>query len=121
MPIAYGHPFLTIQRAVHRLTAEVADWFALKPEPCVRVSAPTSSSSTRPGLTHRSTAITRKEVPFYGGLSRMVNRNDGAIVATGVNGIVVYRNGQFCEGYGTTVKSGRFLRAGAGQLAKTPV
>ncbi len=59
-----------------------------------------------------------EKVPFYGGLSRMVNRNDAAVVATGVNGAVVFRDGQFREGYGTTVKSGRFLRAGAGQPAK---
>ena len=43
------------------------------------------------------------------------------VAATGVNGKVVYRNGQFCEGYGTTVKSGRFLHAGAGKLMKTSV
>jgi N-acyl-D-aspartate/D-glutamate deacylase len=63
------------------------------------------------------------EVPFYGGLSRMVNRNDAAVVATGVNGTVVFRNGEFCDGYGQNVKAGRFLRAGASQprLAKTPV
>jgi N-acyl-D-aspartate/D-glutamate deacylase len=57
-------------------------------------------------------------VPFYGGLSRMVNRNDAAVVATAVNGTVVFRNGQFCEGYGTMVKSGQFLRADARQPAK---
>ena len=51
----------------------------------------------------------------------MVNRNDAAVVATGVNGEVVYRNGQFREGYGTTTKSGRFLKAGAGQRTKMPV
>jgi len=45
-------------------------------------------------------------------LSRMVNRNDAAVVATGVNGEIVYRSGEFREGYGTTAKSGRFLRAG---------
>ena len=50
-------------------------------------------------------------VPFYGGLSRMVNRNDAAIVATAVNGNVVYRNGEFCDGYGQTTRTGRFLRA----------
>ena len=56
-------------------------------------------------------------MPFYGGLSRMVNRNDAAVVATGVNGEVVFRNGEFREGYGETVKSGRFLArpAPAGQ------
>ena len=65
-------------------------------------------------------AYHEEKVPFYGGLSRMVNRNDAAVVATGVNGTVVFRDGEFSDGYGTTVKSGRFLRAGAAQLAKTP-
>ncbi|MDT7759107.1 MAG: hypothetical protein QOH27_5005 [Mycobacterium sp.] len=51
------------------------------------------------------------EVPFYGGLSRMVHRNDDAVVATGVNGHVVFRAGEFCDGYGETTKSGQFLRA----------
>jgi N-acyl-D-aspartate/D-glutamate deacylase len=57
-------------------------------------------------------AYQEEKVPFYGDLSRMVNRNDAAIVATGVNGTVVFRDGAFCDGYGETVKSGRFLRAG---------
>jgi N-acyl-D-aspartate/D-glutamate deacylase len=56
-----------------------------------------------------------EKVPFYGDLSRMVNRNDAAVVATGVGGAIVFRDGQFREGYGKTVKSGRYLRAGAGQ------
>jgi N-acyl-D-aspartate/D-glutamate deacylase len=45
----------------------------------------------------------------------MVNRNDAAVVATGVNGAIVFREGQFRDGYGKTVKSGRYLRAAAGQ------
>jgi N-acyl-D-aspartate/D-glutamate deacylase len=53
----------------------------------------------------------------------MVNRNDAAVVATGVNGAIVFRNGEFRDGYGKTVKSGRYLRAGAGrpQLADSSV
>ena len=31
--------------------------------------------------------------------------------ATGVGGAVVFRNGRFRDGYGRTVKSGRYLRA----------
>ena len=50
-------------------------------------------------------------VPFYGGLSRMVNRNDAAVVATAVNGEVVYRSGEFRSGYGQSTRTGRFLRA----------
>ena len=60
-------------------------------------------------------AYHEEKVPFYGDLSRMVNRNDDAVVATGVNGTVVFRKGKFCEGYGKTVKSGRFLKAGHAQ------
>lgn len=48
-------------------------------------------------------AYREEALPFYGGLSRMVNRNDAAVVATGVNGTVVYRNGEICDGYGETV------------------
>ena len=81
--------------------------------PCAKVTAPTSSSSTPSGLDESVDGYHEETVPFYGGLSRMVNRNDAAVVATAVNGTVVFRDGEFCEGYGTTVKSGRFLRAGA--------
>jgi len=114
-----GQPFLTIERAVHRLTAEVAEWFGL--------DAGTLRDGERAdfvvidpaGLDASVDGYHEEQVPFYGGLSRMVNRNDAAVVATGVNGSVVYRNGQFREGYGKTVKSGRFLRAGAGQPRPT--
>ena len=38
-----GEPFLTVEHAVHRLTAEVADWFgARRRAPCARATAPTS-------------------------------------------------------------------------------
>lgn len=116
-----GHPFMTNERAIYRLTAEVADWFG--------VDAGTLREGDRAdfvvidpaGLDDSVDAYHEQEVPFYGGLRRMVNRNDAAVVATGVNGSVVYRNGEFCDGYGTTAKSGHFLRTGAGQPTKAAV
>jgi N-acyl-D-aspartate/D-glutamate deacylase len=113
-----GHPFLTIQRAVHRLTAEVAEWFGLDAGTLREGERADFVVIDPAGLDASVDGYHEEAVPFYGGLSRMVNRNDAAVVATGVNGTVVYRNGQFCEGYGTTVKSGRFLPAGAGQTTK---
>jgi N-acyl-D-aspartate/D-glutamate deacylase len=106
-----GRPFLTTTHAVHRLTSEVADWFG--------VDAGTLRQGERAdfvvidpaGLNDQVDAYHEESVPFYGGLSRMVNRNDDAIVATAVAGTVVFRDGQFREGYGDTVKSGRYLRA----------
>jgi N-acyl-D-aspartate/D-glutamate deacylase len=64
------------------------------------------------GLNEAVDGYYEEAVPFYGGLRRMVNRNDDAVVVTGVGGAVVFRGGQFRDGYGQTVKSGRFLRAG---------
>jgi N-acyl-D-aspartate/D-glutamate deacylase len=68
------------------------------------------------GLNESVDGYYEEDVPFYGGLRRMVNRNDDAVVATGVGGAVVFRGGQyggqFRDGYGQTVKSGRYLRAG---------
>src|ERR1700720_2574274 len=116
-----GHPFLTIERAIYRLTAEVADWFGLDAGTLREGDRADFVVIDPAGLDDSVDSYHEEKVEFYGGLSRMVNRNDAAVVATGVNGAVVYRSGQFCEGYGTTVKSGRFLSAGAGQPTKTPV
>jgi N-acyl-D-aspartate/D-glutamate deacylase len=117
---AAGRPFLTVERAVHRLTAEVADWFGLDAGTLRQGDRADFVVVDPAGLDNSVDAYHEEKVPFYGGLSRMVNRNDAAVVATGVNGTVVYRNGRFCDGYGTTAKSGRFLRAGSGQPAKVP-
>jgi N-acyl-D-aspartate/D-glutamate deacylase len=116
-----GRPFMTTAHAVHRLTAEVADWFGL-PAGTLREGERADFVVIDPaGLDDSVNEYHEEQVPFYGGLSRMVNRNDAAVVATGVNGEVVYRNGEFREGYGTTAKSGRFLKAGVGQRVKTAV
>ena len=118
-----GRPFLTVEHAVHRLTAEVAEWFGI-PAGTLREGERADFVVIDPaGLNDSVDAYHEAEVSFYGGLSRMVNRNDEAVIATGVNGNVVFRNGQFCDGYGETVKSGRFLRAGtaASHPAKTSV
>jgi N-acyl-D-aspartate/D-glutamate deacylase len=113
-----GEPFLTIEHAVHRLTAEVADWFGADAGTLREGDRADFVVIDPAGLDESVDGYHEEKVPFYGGLSRMVNRNDAAVVATGVNGTVVFREGQFREGYGTTVKSGRFLRADAGQTAK---
>lgn len=110
---AAGRPFLTTERAVYRLTAEVADWFGLEAGTLRRGDRADFVVIDPAGLTNAVDGYHEETVPFYGGLSRMVNRNDDAVVATGVGGKVVFRNGQFCDGYGSTVRSGRFLRAGS--------
>lgn len=106
-----GAPFLTLERAVHRLTAEVADWFGLDAGTLREGDRADFVVIDPAGLDESVDGYHEEEVPFYGGLRRMVNRNDEAVVATGVAGAIVYRDGRFRDGYGKTVKSGRFLRA----------
>ncbi|OMC06576.1 hypothetical protein A5735_03955 [Mycolicibacter heraklionensis] len=113
---AAGRPFMSVQRAVYRLTSEVADWFGFDAGTLRKGDRADFVVIDPAGLTDAVDGYYEEKVPFYGDLSRMVNRNDDAVVATGVGGTVVFRNGQFCEGYGTTVKSGRFLRAGSREL-----
>ncbi|KLO31655.1 hypothetical protein ABW16_02200 [Mycolicibacter heraklionensis] len=113
---AAGRPFMSVQRAVYRLTSEVADWFGFDAGTLREGDRADFVVIDPAGLTDAVDAYHEEKVPFYGDLSRMVNRNDDAVVATGVGGTVVFRNGQFCDGYGTTVRSGRFLRAGSREL-----
>src|SRR6201997_4157656 len=109
-----GKPFLTLGRAVHRLTGEVAEWFGLDAGTLREGDRADFVVIDPDGLNDSVDGYHEEEVPFYGGLRRMVNRNDDAVVATAVNGAVVFENGQFRDGYGKTVKSGRYLRAAAG-------
>ncbi|QLL09173.1 N-acyl-D-amino-acid deacylase family protein [Mycobacterium vicinigordonae] len=115
-----GAPFLTVERAIYRLTAEVAEWFG--------IDAGTLREGDRADFVvidpaHLDDSVdsyNESAVPFYGGLRRMVNRNDATVVATGVGGAVVYRGGEFREGYGSTVQSGRYLRAGERRAVRVP-
>lgn len=104
-------PFLSVERAVHRLTGELADWYGLDAghlrqgdRADLVVVDPAALDDTVHGLFE-------EPVAEYGGLRRMVNRNDRAARVTVVNGRIVFRDGQFAPGYGAE-KTGRFLRAG---------
>lgn len=113
-----GRPFMTTEHAVHRLTGEVADWFGLEAGTLRQGERADFVVIDPAGLNAELEAYHENSVEFYGGLSRMVNRSDAAVVATGVGGQVVFRDGEFVEGYGETVKSGHYLPA---RGAKLPV
>jgi N-acyl-D-aspartate/D-glutamate deacylase len=107
-----GAPFMSTERAVHRLTGELGEWFGIDAGTLREGGRADFVVIDPAGLNEAVDGYYEEEVPFYGGLRRMVNRNDEAVVATGVNGAVVFRKGEFRDGYGQTVKSGRYLRAG---------
>lgn len=107
-----GRPFLTLERAVHRLTGELAEWYD--------IDAGTLRQGDRADLViidperldESLDAYAEEPVEQYGGLPRMVNRNDDAIAAVFVNGEQVIADGRPTDALGVQ-RTGRFLRAGA--------
>ncbi|MCK8642836.1 N-acyl-D-amino-acid deacylase family protein [Mycobacterium colombiense] len=111
-----GAPFMSIEHAVHRLTGELAEWFGIDAGTLRQGDRADFVVIDPAGLDGSVDGYHEEAVPFYGGLRRMVNRNDDAVVATGVGGVVVFggshAKGEFRDGYGQSVRSGRYLRAG---------
>ena len=105
-----GKPFMTIENAVHRLTGELADWYRIDAghlrigdRADLVIVDPDRLDSTLDGYAEES-------VDQYGGLSRMVNRNDDTVAAVFVAGRAVFLDGEPTEIVGTE-RTGRFLRA----------
>lgn len=106
-----GRPFLSVERAVHRLTGELGDWYGI------------DAGHLRPGdradlvvidpsrLDASLAAYAEAPAEQYGGLSRMVNRNDAAVPLVMVGGTTVWRDGRATDVLGRE-RTGRFLRAG---------
>jgi N-acyl-D-aspartate/D-glutamate deacylase len=105
-----GKPFMTIEQAVHRLTGELADWYRIDAghlrigdRADVVVIDPQRLDSTLDDYAE-------DRVEQYGGLSRMVNRNDDTVNAVFVGGRAVFLDGKATDLVGEQ-RTGRFLRA----------
>jgi N-acyl-D-aspartate/D-glutamate deacylase len=105
-----GREFLTVEQAVHRLTGELADWYRLDAGH-LRVGDRADIAVFDPArLDAELENYAEATVDQYGGLSRMVNRNDSAVTAVLVGGRTVVRDGVPTALVGGT-RTGRFLRA----------
>jgi N-acyl-D-aspartate/D-glutamate deacylase len=116
-----GRPFISIERAVHKLTGELADFYQVDAGRIAVGDRADLVVVDPAGLDEGVDSYHEAVMPEFGGISRMVNRNDAAVSATVVAGVVVYRAGEFAEGYGRTLGTGRFLRAGEPRGSVTPV
>ncbi|AWH93379.1 N-acyl-D-amino-acid deacylase family protein [Dietzia lutea] len=104
-----GRPFLSIEEAVRKLTGELAEFYRLdagRLEVGRRADVVVIDPS---GLDGESLVYHEEAMPEFGGLRRMVNRNDRAVAATIIGGRVVWSDGEFAEGYGREFAAGRFL------------
>lgn len=105
-----GQPAMTIEKAVWRLTGELADWFGIDAGH-LQEGRRADVVLVDPGRLDDSLAAYH-EAPMeaFGGLSRMVNRGD-AVQTVLINGRVAFRSGRFAEDLGQAQTYGRFLAA----------
>ncbi|GAB2564823.1 N-acyl-D-amino-acid deacylase family protein [Nocardia heshunensis] len=106
-----GNPFLTMEQAVRRVTGELADWYGLDAGYLREGDRADLLIVDPDGLDDSLQAYAECPVPTYGGLPRMVNRNDEAVSAVFVGGQYVFGDGVPAEILGAG-RTGRFLRAG---------
>ena len=105
-----GKPFMSVEHAVHRLTGELGEWY--------RIDAGTLRVGDRADLVVIDPARLDDSVESYhespveqfGGLSRMVNRNDAAVPAVFIAGRRVVTDGEPTPLLGRE-RTGQFLRA----------
>ncbi|AQA05380.1 hypothetical protein BVC93_26690 [Mycobacterium sp. MS1601] len=114
-----GREFMTIEAAVHRLTGELADWYRIDAGH-LRLGDRADLVVIDPEKLDASLDdYAEEKVAQYGGLSRMVNRNDATVAAVLVGGATVFRHGQATDLVGVT-RTGSFLRAGVPVPALQP-
>jgi N-acyl-D-aspartate/D-glutamate deacylase len=110
-----GEPFMTMGQAVYRVTGEIAEWFridagvlALGKRADLVVVDPTK-------LDERLDVAHEEEMEGFGGLRRLVRRNDETIDAVFVNGKLAIEHGLPTAQLGKEHGFGQVLRAGTWQ------
>jgi len=105
-----GTPFMTVEHAVHRMTGELADWYGLDAGH-LRVGDRADVVVIDPEqLDATLDSYSESPITQWDNLSRMVNRNDGAVRAVLVNGRYVFGQGVAAPDHGVQ-RTGEFLRA----------
>lgn len=105
-----GTPFMTIERAVHRLTGELGAWYGIDAG-TLREGDRADLVVINPDKLDASLeAYAESPVEAYGGLSRMVNRNDDTVTAVLVAGERAFGAGEPSPALGKK-RFGRFLPA----------
>ncbi|CQD15837.1 N-acyl-D-glutamate amidohydrolase [Mycobacterium europaeum] len=116
----HGTPFMSVERAVHRLTGELGAWYGIDAG-TLREGDRADVVVINPDKLDASLdRYAEHPVASYGGLSRMVNRNDDTVSAVLVAGQFAFGAGRAAPALGKQ-KFGRFLRAGQASNSLTTV
>lgn len=106
-----GRPFLTLERAIHRLTGEIADFLGIDAGRIAAGRRADLAVVDPAGLTGAVEETHEAPVDGLDGLQRLVRRNDDAVRAVLVNGRVVWGAGRPGPALGRS-RLGRVLAAG---------
>ena len=110
---AEGRPLMTPERAVHRLTGEIADYLGIDAghlEVGRRADVVVVDPAT---LDDRLDPITEDAMVGMPELQRLVRRHDDCVPAVLVNGRLAWHDGAFAHGFGDRRGYGTVLRAPA--------
>lgn len=109
---AEGRTLMSPERAVHRLTGEIADFLGIDAGH-LEVGRRADLVVVDPeALDDRLDEITEEEMVGMPDLQRLVRRHDDCVPAVVVNGRVAWLDGAFAPGFGDRRGFGRVLRAG---------
>ncbi|MCZ7679343.1 MAG: amidohydrolase family protein [Sandaracinaceae bacterium] len=115
---ARGAPFMSVGRAVARVSGEIADWLGLDAGHLAVGRRADLAVIDPTGLTDEVDRIHEAPIEGFAGLRRLVRRNDAAVRAVVIGGRVAVRDGEplaalGAEPMGVVLRAGREAQARA--------
>lgn len=107
---AAGLPVLSLARAVHRLTGELADYLGIEVGRLVEGARADVVVIDPQGLDASTEEILEAPMPGFPGLERCVRRNDAAVRAVLVDGRLAWDGSAPANGFGREPGYGKVLR-----------
>jgi N-acyl-D-aspartate/D-glutamate deacylase len=106
-----GRPFMSLERAVHRVTGEIAQWMGMDAGVLAQGKRADVVVVNPEGLDAPLDAATESPMENFGGFVRLVNRNDSVVKAVLISGREAVRDGAVTPELGHQRGFGRVLRA----------
>lgn len=118
---ATDRPVMSMGRAVHRVTGELADFFDIDAGHLREGGRADLVIVDPAGLDDEIDTVIEAPMPGVKGMDRLVNRNDRAVRAVFVNGRAAWNGTATTTEFGTERGFGRVLRRIGSKRARTPV
>lgn len=106
-----GRPFMSVERAVHRLTGEISQWMGLDAGVLAQGKRADVVVVNPEGLDEKVDMATEAPMENFGGFVRLVRRNDAAVKAVLISGREAVRDGAVTPSLGRERGFGQVLRA----------